>query len=337
MLRQGRFNPVKLRYAPPVQSGVVTVDLKSSPGDYFATWEAGKDYVVELSPTVARTGKLEINANGANSVKIVGGFWVPTTDDEYMVHIHNLAGWGFFEGLEATGKEGVHRDFLDISGGSLYTPTVYAQNCRYANLTADNSTHHADFFQPQGKVGYVYCDKITVSSNYDGYTIASDGSTGGVPAKGVVLSRHNMWYSAVNEVNTETAFFWINNGGRGAADTLPFPLSFDRMYVDIVRGYGRPAYATHFCSVCFPKVSGGGDTGAKGQEGSAFEPLEAIGATDNAEHTACSFTNPKMLVSGEIKRGSPPINGKDVQEDSDGLGSFACAGIGKNYVSPGYL
>jgi hypothetical protein len=44
-----------------------------------------------------------------------------------------------------------------------------------------------------------------------------------------------------------------------------------------------------------------------------------------------------MLFRGKLFNGSPPLTRPDVGADTDSLGSYVLAGIGSNYVSPGYM
>lgn len=333
----------KLRWAPLPQVSPTVVDLTAAPGDYFATWVAGADYVVNLSSTVPRTGLLEIDANGARSVKIVGGLFALNDGGtkNYHIHIQNLAGWAFIEGVEAD-MANTHADFLSISGGSLYRPDVYVQNCRAINLTATDATNHADIFQPQGLIGRVYVDKLTFSSNYQGFTIAADGSTGSSPATAVNLARVNSWFSSANATNPFTAHYWLNNADAVSGhDTAPFPLSFNDVWCDLVRGAGRAAYSGKVSLAIFPSESatgagkaGGGTLSTGGA--SPFTAAETIGAEDIVGDAYAAFNNPKLLVSGVLKTGSPSTARTDVVTELDASGSFVPAGVGSSYVTPGY-
>lgn len=331
----------KLKYAPPPQSGPITLDYTSSPGDQFPTLTAGADYVIKLSPTVPRTGELEIDANGARSVKIIGGLWALNDggSKNYHIHIHNLMGWAFIEGQEAD-MANTHADFLCVSGGTLYRPDVYWQNSRILNLTATDATNHADIFQPQGLVGRVYVDKITFSSNYQGFTISAD-STGNAPATSVKLSRVNSWFQAANAVNPITYHYWLN-GANGSAnnDHPPFPLAFDDVWCDLARGAGRNL--SGISDVIYPSEFAAGSGKAGGgnyAEGgtSVFTAGESIGAIDSTDGSYAYIANTKMKVGGSLYSGSPATSRSDVITDSDGRGSFVPAGIGSNYSTPGYL
>lgn len=330
-----------LKYAPPQQPSPTVVDLTSAPGDYFATWVAGADYVVNLSSTVPRAGMLEVDANGARSVKIIGGVWALNDGGtkNYHIHIHNLMGWAFIEGQEAD-MANTHADFLCVSGGSLYRPDVYFQNSRIINLTATDATNHADVFQPQGLVGRVYVDKVTFSSNYQGFTISAD-STGNAPAGAVRLSRVNSWFSSANSTNPITYHYWVN-GANGTAnhDHPPFPLTFDDVWCDLTRGNGRsyPGISDVIYPSEFASGSGkaGGGTYVEGGA-SVFTAGEIIGAQDSGDATYCTLPNVKMKAGGKISSGSPPTARSDVIIDTDGLGSFVPTGIGSSYVTPGYL
>jgi hypothetical protein len=332
----------KLKYAPPTQNSPTTIDLTAAPGDYFATWTSGVDYIINLSPTVQRTGEIEVDANGARSVKIIGGVWALNDGGtkNYHIHIHNLMGWAFVEGQEAD-MANTHADFCDISGGALYTPDVYFQNSRIINLTATDSTNHADIFQPQGLVGRVYVDKLTFSSNYQGFTISA-GSTGNQPSKAFTLSRVNSWFSSANLTNQYTYHYWINNAnGTAGNDTDPFPLTFDDVWCDLTRGYGRSYYDGLISRVVYPSAdvgtsAGGGSLGT-GNGPSPFANGEVIGSQDSTDHSYCIVPNPKMKVGGKLQSGSPSTGRSDVVTDIDGSGSFVPAGIGANYTTPGYL
>jgi hypothetical protein len=342
-----------LKYAPPAQYSPTVVSVPTTGGTYQSSgspYSATTDLVFVLpmaagsSYSTPMTGALKWF--GGRHVRIIGGVCQPSTSiGNYIIQGQQVEGSCFIEGVEVIypTSGASNPDVFDVCGdwntgggpsAQGYAPDVYIQNCRCTNITATNSTNHADFLQPQGTVGNVYLDKITCSSNYDFVTIGGS-STNSVAPKGFYASRINLWYSAANSVDPFTSFFWFNDGGYSNADTAPFPILFsdDSVFCDLTRGAGRSAYTNDINFALYPcngvTATGGG--------GGWFTASEAFSFVDSSDHSYAYNPDPKMLFRGKLFNGSPPLTRPDVGADTDSLGSYVLAGIGSNYVSPGYM
>lgn len=333
-----------LRHAPPAQYNPTIVNVPTGGGDYSGSpFGANEDVTFVLpSGTVTDT----IRWKGGRHVRMIGGtFHSSDSASNYMVVGQQVSGSFFAEGLEFPDQTGGNWDVIDVCGdwsGSTqgFAPDIYLQNIRCIGIRGDNSVNHADFFQPQGVIGRLHADKITVASNYDVYTIAAD-SCNNVPPRGVFMTRHNTWWDAANAVDPYTSPYWLNSAtGVANKDTMPFPIIFgEGMYCDPARGAGRN-FAGKIENAFWPQHStgkAGGGTLRNLSDPSPFAANEVIGATDNADHSAATFTNPRMMFHGWLRQGSPPSDRPDVTLAADGRADFVPAGIGTNYRSPGYL
>jgi hypothetical protein len=346
-----------LRYAPPPQvsptylyAGVNGSTFGSSGSPYSST----QDLIIVL-PSQPVTG--QIRFYGGRHVRMIGGSFLPSSSiGNYVVVGQQVSGSFFAEGLEfpdQSGGQGVNSsiapDIIDVCGDwsssqQGFAPDIYIQNCRCLNITASNSTNHADFLQPQGLINNLYVDMLTVSTNYDVFTIATD-SCNNIPPKGAFFSRINTWWYAQNSVNPYTAHYWLNSvSGSVNNDTAPFPISFYKVYADSTRAAGTGGGRTQYPDeALYPNygVTAGGGVLLNGSSGSPFTNGEAIGASRSPGATHGSgyayYADPKMKVTGAVYDASPLTTNSDVIVDSDGLGSYVPAGIGTNYISPGYM
>lgn len=346
-----------LRYAPPAQVSPTTLFpglTGATFGSSAAPLSATTDYIIQL-PVGNITG--QIRFYGGRHVRMIGGTFLPGAGiGNYVIVGQQVAGSFFAEGLEFPDQSrglgtssDIAPDVIDVcgdwSGGPVqgFAPDIYLQNIRCLNITASNSTNHADFFQPQGLIGNLYVDKLTVSTNYDVFTIAADVPTY-VPPLSANFSRVNTWWYAQNAVNPFTAHYWLNStSGSAATDTRPFPISFYQAFCSTTRAVGTGGGRVEFADVAiYPNSS---DTAGGGllrgiKSLSPFTNGQAIGAQPSVlthGQGFAYFSDPAMLVTGVLTDGNPDPSNADVITDSDGLGSYVPAGIGTSYVSPGYM
>jgi hypothetical protein len=330
-----------VRYAPPEQFEPETIVVPEGGGEYGSLAEpiaSTKDVIFVLPPVLR--GK--IRWFGGRHVRMIGGFIEPLEQiGEYTIRGTGVSGSYFVEGLEFV-MGASNSDVIDVCGDSTakeqgFAPDIYLQNIRCTGINGASAIIHGDFFQPQGVIGHLYTDKITCSTNYDVYTIATD-SCHDVAPKGAYFHRHNVWWDAPNATDPSTAPWWINSAnGEAGKDTQPFPIVFDRCYADLTRGNGRPEMTIQ--GAIFPhgasQKSGGGNY-RNTSKASIFANGEEIGAFNSTKKDFAEVRSPKMMVDGVLWAGSPPLTDADVIKDADGRGSFVPAGIGKNYVSRGY-
>jgi hypothetical protein len=339
-----------LKYAPPVQFNPTIVNVPTGGHDYSGTPYGATEDVIFVLPLAPITGTLRWK--GGRHVRMIGGTFVPTSAiGNYVIVGQQVSGSFFAEGIEfpdqSLGQPDVFSVCGDWSGSTQgFAPAVCLQNIRCMAIRASNATNHADFYQPQGVIGTFRADKITVESNYDVYTFATD-SCNGVPPQAIFFDRHNTWWGAANATDPFTSPYWLNSthgDGTANGDTMPSPTVFgEGMYCDTVRGVGRD-FAGKIENAIYPHgtgssgLAGGGTLRSPPSSGnSPFAANEVIGAADAADHSYCTVPNPKMLVRGRLWRGSPPLDRPDVTADLDGLGSFVAPNIGTGYRPPGYL
>ncbi|TDE02790.1 hypothetical protein [Jiangella asiatica] len=168
----------ELTWKPPplVDPEVIEVGTTadSQPGELDVT----RDFVIKLPPTV-RTGKLVIH--GGRNVVLVGGHIrlppvsgrdtsasaILVTRNVGVVHIEGVLIEG---GLIDTTVSGQGDGIAIQSRASI----VQVQNCRIVDLVGSGPDTHSDVIQPWGGVKQLRIDRLTGSSNYQGFFVPQD-------------------------------------------------------------------------------------------------------------------------------------------------------------------
>jgi hypothetical protein len=291
-----------LRYTPPAQTNPTTYALTTG----FQSITAGiNEDVLINGGSITKTGKLIIS--GGRNVRVVGGTFAPTSgDDAIQFNVYNSFSIEGAEGLMSA----VNGDWLDGGGfrgppattQAMTYPDVYIQNCRVTGLNGTAATTHADGYQAQNPIGNLYVDKLTLSSNYQGLFLRTYYGVSG----GYYISRAN-FTKVVNAANPITFLIWIADNGASAflGETDPIvPSWFSDVYLSL------PAGQTLAANGVYPSA------------GVLYSDGTPIGALDDGNGNA--YWPAATKASGMVLKGTPPN------------GDFVVAGIGNNYVSPGY-
>lgn len=164
--------PDKLRWAPPDQTDPTIVQL--GVGFYEATFAADEDVILRFP---ADTPRLSIiSTTGGRHVRVIGG--KGTGSSGGRVYLRELTGSAFFEGLHLDMTDSNGADALVACGvrpedGTETTPDIYIQNCLIENVESFEG-RHADAYQPQGPIGALYVDRLTVTTDYQGLYLEPD-------------------------------------------------------------------------------------------------------------------------------------------------------------------
>jgi hypothetical protein len=189
----GKVRPALTWKPPPlVDPELIEVGTTadSQPGELDVT----RDYIIKLPPTV-RTGQLILF--GGRNVVVVGGH----------IRLPNVSGRDtsaralFVTRNEGTVHvEGVLIDAMDSGQGDgiaiqSRNSVVQVQNCRIMNLTGAGADTHSDLIQPWGGVKELRVDRLTGSSNYQGFFVPQDlAPVGRVRIKRTNITANPEWY-----------------------------------------------------------------------------------------------------------------------------------------------
>jgi hypothetical protein len=300
-MRQGRIGGLsKLRWAPPAQVNPTKYTLTTG----FQEIKAGPEEDVLITSTgVTKTGKLLIS--GGRHVRVIGCKFAPTggtTAIQFAVY-RSMS----FEGCEAD-MSALNGDFDDGGGfrgpePARTYPDIYIQNVRCTGLHGSSKTTHADFYQAQNPIGNLYVDKVTGDTTYQFFFLRTFyGVTGGY-----FLSRVNIT-KLPNEENPITFPIWLDGNTESSFLGGPEPIVptvLDQVYVTLPEGQTLAA------------------NGVWPSTGILYIDGTPIGALDDGQGNA--VWPPATKVTGKVLKGAPPG------------GDFVAAGIGTNYVSPGWL
>jgi hypothetical protein len=118
---------------------------------------------------------------GFRHIRIIGGSLRPNSaahgckEKGYMLRFSDKpAGSIYIEGLEIDGSRYREADGINVIRATG-SPTVYLQNSRIVNIHGGSLAphQHADGFQVMtGSIGNLYVDKLTASSDYQGFLMA---------------------------------------------------------------------------------------------------------------------------------------------------------------------
>lgn len=279
----------QLLYAPPQQSNPTVVSAATiGTGFFTATFDANEDVILQLPPT----RKSSMVIIGGNDVR-VGPCSINNTENQGAPLVfQKTTGSVFLEGLDVN-MTSLNNDVVDWGGRQLTDangptyPDLYIQNCRFYNVHGSLGTTHADIVQAQGPVGRLFVDKLTGSSNYQGFQLAPQK-----PITSVSLSRVNLSYTGPGEEQEVTYLLWFLDN----ESQTPYPVTLNRVYVNPRSGQTVAANAV------WPNSA---QTG--------------FGAYANPDGTVTWPANGPMQVAGVVTPGVPP-NGDFVPANSVGAG-----------------
>lgn len=274
-------NAKPLRWAPPQLTDPITIQLGTGPTSNRL--KDDKDYIIKLSAEKKIGGVI---LQGGRNIIIQGGYiTVPpgAANDagRRAIYIKNNVGTVHIEGL-----------LIDNSGESDFDAVAIAapkaivqlQNMRIIGLTGSYQGFHADIVQPWGGVKELRIDRLTGTSNYQGFQIPQD--LGAIEA--AMIQDVNLGY-APSKSGKLGYLLWLTPG---VSSCTTYPITLSNVYVE-----ARPGQ--QIGNSVWPPV------------GRAME----CAAVQNGNEV--SWPN-LPTITGAVKQGPPP-NGDFVPEGVAGL------------------
>lgn len=215
----------RLSWSPPELTDPITLQIE--PGEQIGSWDEiwldeGRDYIIEMPSVPVERGLTLI---GGRHVVMIGGEiripWQgdnPGVQERTALRIFDATGTVHIEGLLLHGE--------DISEGiQLSAPdaVVQLQNIGIFGIHARDqvefSDNHPDFVQPYGNVAELRIDRLTGTTDYQGFFLHASYNG---PANTITLRR-------VNLIGEETSAYllWL--------DTEPDagPVTLDHVWIDV--------------------------------------------------------------------------------------------------------
>ncbi|MFH1498740.1 MAG: hypothetical protein ABII82_13045 [Verrucomicrobiota bacterium] len=219
----------KLTWVPPFLDNPVSINLGAT--NAVPALSAGTDYLITL-PAVKRTARVQIQ--GGRNVVIVGGhvelsssnnaFYVLEGDPGRVVHI---------EGCLVTHTATGEGDAVSIAAPSTI---VQVQNFRAEHLQGAGDSNHADVIQPWGGSLALRVDRLSGSSNYQGFfLIANYNSNTVFDFRNVNLVIEPEWYPGASGGD----IIWLDRGLSGSMGG-PVPTEFVNVHAEIRAGDTLP-------------------------------------------------------------------------------------------------
>ena len=286
-----------LRWAPPTLDNPITLQLEQ--GLSRTKLQDDRDYILEL-PADKKVGGLIIN--GGHNVVIKGGYiTVPPGGESHEEHralqISNSKGTVHIEGVLIDNSSGGESDF---DGVVINAPeaTVQLQNMRIVGLTGSHAGFHSDIVQPWGGVKELRIDRMTGTSNYQGFQIPADKGA----IESATLQNINLGY--VPRTEGKNGFLlWMTTGAKSCNS---YPITLSNFYLE-----ARPGQ--DISQSAWPPPGGN---------------LECAGVRNGDE-----VSWPKLPVTGVVKQG-PPASGDFVPAGIAGL-NYKSPGYAKSEAAPG--
>lgn len=199
----------RLRYKPPTLSSPGKLEPATT-GFSSKTWGDGEDGQIIL-PGSDRNNQIE-SKKGRN-LEMIGGSLVASTGSS-MVNVKELNGSFHAEGLKIDASA-VETDVFNIHGSPQAgpwqrIPDIYLHNILCTGINGSDEGQHSDFLQPQGSIRFVFIDKVTFSSHYQGLFLPAQA-----PIAGVFLSRIDMSFESVI-AQDPTYLLWLIENGKNA-------------------------------------------------------------------------------------------------------------------------
>lgn len=183
-----------LTWKPPPLVNPEIIEVGTTFASQPPQLDVTRDYIIKL-PSTVRIGQL-IVFGGRNVVIIGGHIRLPAvagkdtsarailvTRNEGIVHI---------EGVLIDTMESGQGDGIAIQSRNS---VVQVQNCRIMNIIGAKNDTHGDIIQPWGGVKELRVDRLTGSSNYQGFFIPQDlAPVGRVKIKRTNIVAQSEWY-----------------------------------------------------------------------------------------------------------------------------------------------
>jgi hypothetical protein len=280
-----------LHWAPPQLEKPITIQIGQ--GYTSKNLKADRDYIIKL-PAEKQVGGVALKG-GRNIVMIGGYITVPpgaaNQSQQRAIYIKDSKGTVHIEGVKIDNWDGSEFDGIAVAAPDAI---IQIQNCRITELTGSQKTLHADILQPWGGAKEIRIDRLTGTSDYQGFQIPPDNALIGR------AELRNINLGHILPPKGRPGFLlWLTKGTK-TCDT--YPMVLENFYVEARKGetVGQSVW---------PPV------------GATVDGCAAI-EKDNA------VSWPNLPVKGFVKLGPPP-EGDFVPENIAGV-----TYVSPGYVAP---
>jgi hypothetical protein len=164
-----------LRWSPPELTNPITITLGT--GATSNTLDPTRDYIINF-PATKKTGYTWLT--GGHNIIIKGGhLTTPTgytnTSERRAIYIKDATGTVHIEGVLIDSSGGGEHDAFAINAPLA---TVQLQNIRILDLQGTVNSEHSDIIQPWGGVAELRVDRMTGTTNYQGFYFVQTQPTG---------------------------------------------------------------------------------------------------------------------------------------------------------------
>jgi hypothetical protein len=210
-----------LRWSPPVLENPTTITLGT--GATSTTMDPAKDYIIQF-PTSKKTGYTWLT--GGRNIVIKGGHvTTPTgytnTSERRAIYIKEATGTVHIEGVLIDSSGGGEQDAIAINAPQAI---VQLQNIRVLDLKGTFDTEHADIIQPWGGVRELRVDRMTGTTNYQGFYFVQTQSFGVMGD--MIIQNVNFTHQENPFQNVPRMLYMVDN----SCTSHPTSVSFTNVY-----------------------------------------------------------------------------------------------------------
>jgi hypothetical protein len=207
----------KLTWAPPALTAPITINVTESNRDLKL--DLNKDYIIKMPATPLKVMGGLIIFGGRNVVLIGGVIEAPDGQRKDLSHrglyLHGQTGTLHVEGLLIRGdklEEGIN---IDQRSGAV----LQLQNLRIEKVHGSFSGHHADLLQTWAGPAELRIDRLTGTTDYQGFFLLPNQHFKGDVPKGFDFRR-------INIIGTETSAYMLWGPSRSS-----YPVKIEDVWV----------------------------------------------------------------------------------------------------------
>lgn len=210
-----------LHWSPPQLDNPTIINL--SAGATSITLNPNKDYIIRF-PNTKKIGYTWIS--GGRNIVILGGhlttpFGYTQTSERRALYIKEATGTVHIEGLLIDSSGGGEHDAIAINAPDAI---VQIQNVRVENLKGSYASEHSDIIQPWGGVKELRVDRLTGSTNYQGFYLVQTQSA----SIGHVDIRNTNLIHQENPTQNVPAMIYMDDN----CDLHPLSVAYTEVYIN---------------------------------------------------------------------------------------------------------
>ncbi len=283
----------RLKWAPPVLVNPTTINLTT--GATSNTLDTSRDYIINL-PATKKTGYTWLT--GGRNIIIRGGHVTTpsgytSTNERRAFYIKDNVGTVHIEGVLIDSSGGGEHDAFAINSANSI---VQLQNIRVTDLKGSYNSEHSDIIQPWGGVKELRIDRMTGSTNYQGFYFVQT-QTYGIMEK-IIAQNVNFSHQTNPVQNVPRMLYMVYD----ACDYHPGSVSFTNVYF-------KPNAQRPFSETTYPSTT-----------------------TPSACKATLSSGTPRQLTWPSLTW----MTGSVIEGDPPGGDFVPTGVAGTSYVSPGY-